>query len=407
MVLVSRIGVSIRPHSITWVRPETSPAPLRTNPPPVILSEKRFPVSGMIAVTPVRTGPNPGRRGPEPRMMVECPTSTPSTSVIPLNLPGLKRPSGRPSSRARTRGASFWKGSAIAATLPAARGGAKPAKPSGFGFGALLDGGGYPLLDRLDRAAVSSLALLSLLVPPDCSAEDLADQGAVVDPLGLGDQHQVAPPGGESGKRVALEEVEAPALVHSKVHPRHVPASQSHERSAARRFEALELTGVELRGDVVSNPIVPLELVLKAVDRVLLGLVEENYLHRHHHLGPLFAQQAHGEFSAGDVLFHQSGLLVLVDDLPHQFAQLRFGTANAFGNHALGGSLRHRFDHQRETKILEQPLLSGGHQLEVWRVDAVLPNDLLGQALVEGDRQGGGIGAGIRDVEQLQERWDL
>ena len=36
-------------------------------------------------------------------MMVECPTSTPSTSVMAFHFPGLKRPSGIPSSRARTR----------------------------------------------------------------------------------------------------------------------------------------------------------------------------------------------------------------------------------------------------------------------------------------------------------------
>src|SRR6267142_3637862 len=59
---------------------------------------------GRMAVTPVRTGPRPRRSGPAgPRMMVECPTSTPSTSVMAFHFPGLKRPSGIPSSRARTR----------------------------------------------------------------------------------------------------------------------------------------------------------------------------------------------------------------------------------------------------------------------------------------------------------------
>ena len=33
MVLVSRMGVSSRPHSCTWVSPDTSPAPLSTNAP--------------------------------------------------------------------------------------------------------------------------------------------------------------------------------------------------------------------------------------------------------------------------------------------------------------------------------------------------------------------------------------
>ncbi len=103
MVLVRRMGVSISPHSMTCVMPETSPAPLSTKPPPFMRSMKMLPRLGRMAVTPVRTGPCPGLSGPSPRMMVLCPTSTPSTSVMALYRPVLKRPSGMPSSRARTR----------------------------------------------------------------------------------------------------------------------------------------------------------------------------------------------------------------------------------------------------------------------------------------------------------------
>src|ERR1700716_2356223 len=67
---------------------------------------KMFPWSGRMAVTPVRTGPIPGLSGPSPRMIVQWPTRTPSTSVIALYLPGLNRPSGTPSSLARTLGPS-------------------------------------------------------------------------------------------------------------------------------------------------------------------------------------------------------------------------------------------------------------------------------------------------------------
>ena len=57
-VLVSKMGVSIRPHSMSWVRPETSPAPLSTKPPPATRwSMKMLPSLGRMAVTPVRTGP--------------------------------------------------------------------------------------------------------------------------------------------------------------------------------------------------------------------------------------------------------------------------------------------------------------------------------------------------------------
>src|SRR5216684_3999128 len=193
MVLVSRIGVSMSPHSMTWVIPETSPAPLSTNPPPVIRSMKMFPWSGRMAVTPVRTGPIPGLSGPSPRMIVAWPTRTPSTSVIALYLPGLNRPSGKPSSRARTRGSLSSNQSDIGRELTRRAPRGKACRRSSLGFGPLVDGCGQPFLDRLDRAAVSSLALLPLLVPADCPAENFTDQGPVIDAFGLGDQHQIAP----------------------------------------------------------------------------------------------------------------------------------------------------------------------------------------------------------------------
>src|SRR4051812_25866540 len=85
---------------MSWVMPDTSPAPFRTKPPPTARWSKMFSL-GRMAVTPVRTGPFPRRSGPAPRMMVECPTRTPSTSVMEFHRPGRKRPSGTPSSRAR------------------------------------------------------------------------------------------------------------------------------------------------------------------------------------------------------------------------------------------------------------------------------------------------------------------
>ena len=70
IVLVSRIGVSRRPHSWTCVSPDTSPAPLSTKPPASTRFSKMF-ERGMIAVTPVRTGPLPTSSGPSPMISVE------------------------------------------------------------------------------------------------------------------------------------------------------------------------------------------------------------------------------------------------------------------------------------------------------------------------------------------------
>ena len=63
MVLVSRMGVSSRPHSCTWVSPETSPAPLSTKEPAIARCSK-IDEPASTAVTPVRTGPLPTMQGP-------------------------------------------------------------------------------------------------------------------------------------------------------------------------------------------------------------------------------------------------------------------------------------------------------------------------------------------------------
>ena len=62
IVLVSRMGVSSSPHSWTWVRPETSPAPLSTKAPAIARCSK-IDEPARTAVTPVRTGPLPTMQG--------------------------------------------------------------------------------------------------------------------------------------------------------------------------------------------------------------------------------------------------------------------------------------------------------------------------------------------------------
>src|SRR3954469_20949006 len=57
----------------------------------------------MIAVTPVRTGPLPTSSFPSPLIRVVNPTSTPATSVIAFNFPGIPS-KGIPRARARIVG---------------------------------------------------------------------------------------------------------------------------------------------------------------------------------------------------------------------------------------------------------------------------------------------------------------
>ena len=87
-VLVIATGEVSVPDSRTHSSPVSSPLPFRRWLPANKGSAQICPRWGRITVTPVRTGPSPGRSGPPPRMMVAWPTRTPGTSVIALCRPG-------------------------------------------------------------------------------------------------------------------------------------------------------------------------------------------------------------------------------------------------------------------------------------------------------------------------------
>src|SRR5439155_7454421 len=99
-VLVIITGPSRNPDSSTHVVPVISPLPFSENQPANTGSLLSLP-RGRTAVTPVRTGPTPTLSGPEPEISVVCPTSTPFTSVIAFNGPGVPS-NGTPKSLARS-----------------------------------------------------------------------------------------------------------------------------------------------------------------------------------------------------------------------------------------------------------------------------------------------------------------
>ena len=83
MVLVSRIGVSSRPHSCDLGQARHLAGAVEHE----AAGEQPLAKTsswGMIAVTPVRTGPLPTLERPSPEMSVVWPTRTPATSVIAL-----------------------------------------------------------------------------------------------------------------------------------------------------------------------------------------------------------------------------------------------------------------------------------------------------------------------------------
>src|SRR5262245_38293043 len=98
-VLVMTTGLSRKPDSSIQVVPVISPLPLSEYQPAKTGSDDCLP-RGKIAVTPVRTGPPPTSSLPSPEINVVGPTSTPLTSVIALNCPGVPS-KGTPKSRAR------------------------------------------------------------------------------------------------------------------------------------------------------------------------------------------------------------------------------------------------------------------------------------------------------------------
>src|SRR5215470_7030366 len=98
-VFVIITGPSRKPDSSTQVVPVISPLPFKENQPAKTGSLSCLP-RGKIAVTPVRTGPTPTLSAPSPEIIVFSPTSTPLTSVIAFNAPGVPS-KGTPRSRAR------------------------------------------------------------------------------------------------------------------------------------------------------------------------------------------------------------------------------------------------------------------------------------------------------------------
>src|SRR5467141_545161 len=264
---------------------------------------------GRMAVTPVRTGPRPRRSGPAgPRMMVECPTSTPSTSVMAFHFPGLKRPSGIPSSRARTRCSTpvLYPDSLRNAIVDALQSRETRRTPtrSLSGLCQRLRRGRR----RYRRRAIPVEGLreiqgprpgpplpLPLLVAADRSGEDLRDQRVVLDARRLGDEHQVAPSGSEAGERVALEEVDLALLVNAEVDARHVAAAERDEALPRGALQALELRRLEPGGHVVPDLRRPVLLELERVHRAILALVEEDHLHQRKHFRPALAQHVYGD----------------------------------------------------------------------------------------------------------------
>ncbi len=101
------IGVESAPTSSIHVVPVISPLPLSEYQPAAHGTPTPSRPRGRIAVTPVRTGPAPTTSGPSPEISVVTPTSTPGTSVIALNAPGVPG-SGIPSARARGRPSGSW-----------------------------------------------------------------------------------------------------------------------------------------------------------------------------------------------------------------------------------------------------------------------------------------------------------
>ena len=183
---------------------------------------------------------------PAARMMVECPTFTPATSVIAFQRPGLYRPSGIPSSRARRRG--LVRGAVVGHRRDYTGGAPSPEVPEGlsgpFGPGLEPPASAVACAGRSTARASASLRRrlrapgplrpLALLVATDREREDLADEAPVLDAGGLGDEDEVRPAWRESRQRVALDEVDPALRVHAEVDramSRH-PSAVKHSRAA-------------------------------------------------------------------------------------------------------------------------------------------------------------------------------
>src|SRR6056297_778755 len=85
------MGVVRRPDSSTQALPVISPFPFRTEV-PAYTGFDQTSLWGKTTLTPVLAIPDTLPGSPSPLIIVLCPTSTPSTSVIALYVPFFSRP---------------------------------------------------------------------------------------------------------------------------------------------------------------------------------------------------------------------------------------------------------------------------------------------------------------------------
>ncbi len=271
---------------MTCVRPETSPAPFRTKPPAITRSTKMS-SRGMIAVTPVRTGPLPGSSGPSPSISVVWPTRTPAHVGDGVERPGGMVPSESPRSRKR---AALRPWPPPCGQTSAHRG----FQPVAVGVAVAVLGG------RRRRASLAAscccwrpgaprrgLLLLALLLAQALAGPRRGSRRSACGssmPAALAMRHEVGVVRRQARQRVDLDDVDL-ALRRSCA-DRRAPrrGSRARGRSRARRARrACSSDGVSMRRAVVVDVLLPLLLDVEVVDRPRLRLVLEQDLHRRQH----------------------------------------------------------------------------------------------------------------------------
>jgi hypothetical protein len=219
-----------------------------------------------------------------------------------------------------------------------------------------------------------------------------------------------AGPGLQRGERVDLQEVGRAVLGEPEVDAPQVARPQDPVDGLAERVEALALPLLEAGRGAHLDVLVEGGLELVVVDGEaarLAGAGVDEVLDRLQHPAPLRRrrlQEGDGDVAADDELLDEEAGRPAAQGVAHHLVEPERVLHHRVLGDALGGALEVGLHHDGEAQGVDLELGRFLQVLPAGRGDAVLRQHQLGELLVQGERQGVGVRAGVGHPQLVEER---
>ena len=250
----------------------------------------------------------------------------------------------------------------------------------------------------------------------------------MVDAICLGFDHQVGDVRRQARQRVDLQNVGLPIVGHvqAEIHARHVVSAGHAEDRRGQPVEFVHQIVVDGRRAQIVQFLGQRNLEVVAINRIGGFVRPQVHFHGRHeiqsglhargvgveghaagHRSDQVADHTDRHLAPFDVGFHQSGLLVFLDDESYLLAQLGFAVHDGLGADAHAGAFAAGFDEQRKAQVLVERLIRPVEFLEGRGGQLVPPQDAFGHGLVQRQRQGEQARTGVGNAQHLQNRRHL